>query len=244
MKVEILGVKIDNLPFCEAAKMAEFFLSDKNSHFIVTPNPEMVLRAQKDNYFKNVLNSASLAIPDGVGLVLASKFLDNQIEKKVAGVDFMEEICRIAEKNGRSVFLLGAMDGIAGKARENLKNKFPNLKIVGYLDGDFDLKMCHKNVNTESPDILFVALGAPKQEKWIFENLDKMKSVRLAMGVGGAFDFLSGKIKRAPLWMRKIGLEWMWRLILEPKRAKRILNAVVVFPAIFLYSLLVKTKNW
>lgn len=243
MKVEILGVKIDNLPFDEAAKMAEFFLSDKNGHFVVTPNPEMVLRAQKDSDFKKVLNSASLAIPDGVGLVLASKFLDNQIGKKVAGVDFMEEICRIAEKTGKSIFLLGAMKGVASKAGGNLKNKFPRLKIAGYLDGDFDLKACYKNVNTASPDILFVALGAPKQEKWIFENLNTMKSVKLSMGVGGAFDFMSGKIKRAPLWMRRTGLEWMWRLLSEPKRAKRILNAVIVFPAIFLYSLFVKNRN-
>jgi N-acetylglucosaminyldiphosphoundecaprenol N-acetyl-beta-D-mannosaminyltransferase len=93
-----------------------------------------------------------------------------------------------------------------------------------------------------SPDILFVALGAPKQERWIFENLNKLESVKLAMGVGGAFDFLSGKTKRAPLWMRKIGLEWFWRLIIEPRRVKRIIDAVIVFPVIFAYSFLVKDR--
>lgn len=243
MKVEILDIKIDNLTFYEAADRVRSLLSGKNGHFIVTPNPEMVLRAQKDSYFKDVLNSASLAIPDGIGLVLVSRFLNNKISKKVSGVDFMEEICRIAEKNGKTVFLLGAMDGVAAKAAENLQDKFPNLKIAGYLDGNFDLKSCYRNVNDASPDIVFVALGAPKQEKWIFENLNKMNSVKLAMGVGGAFDFISGKIKRAPLWMRKIGLEWLWRLILEPKRAKRILNAVIVFPAIFVYSTFLVKKE-
>lgn len=242
MKVEILGVKIDNLSLGEAAQKVEFFLSGPKNNLIVTPNPEMVVRAQKDVTFRNLLNSAALSIPDGIGLVLASRFLKNPIKKKVPGVDFMEEICRIASASGKSVFLLGAQIGVAGKACENLNEKFPDLKIAGHLDGDFDLESCFQSVKKASPDILFVALGAPKQERWIFENLNKLESVKLAMGVGGAFDFLSGKTKRAPLWMRKIGLEWFWRLIIEPRRVKRIVDAVIVFPVIFAYSFLVKDR--
>lgn len=235
MKIEIMGVKIDNLTFEGAIEIAEGFLRGNDAKFIVTPNPEIVLRAQKDEEFKNILNSSSLAIPDGFGLVLASKLARNSLKEKIAGTDFFQQLCWICSKNGKSVFLLGGEKGVAEKTAENLQIKFPNLKIAGWLDGEVDLENCWKIINDVKPDALFVALGAPKQEKWIYENLNKIAGLKVAMAVGGAFDLVSGEIKRAPMFMRKIGIEWLWRLTIQPRRIKRIFNAVIIFPMTFIF---------
>jgi len=222
--IRILGVKIDNLNENEILERIEGFLKNNRprigrgkQHYLVTPNPEFLVQAQKDKEFKEILNQADISIPDGVGLILSSHFLGQPIRKRIAGVDLMELICQKAAEKNWSVFLTGGEKGIAEKATENLIKKYPELKI-----------------NSQNPKIVFVALGAPKQEKWIKNNLNKMPSVKLAMGVGGAFDFISNNTKRAPKALREIGLEWLWRLALEPWRMKRIYRAVVVFPYLVL----------
>jgi len=229
-KADLLGVSIDKLSFSEAASFAEQALLRKTQIKIFTPNPEIILKACKDPSFLNVLNSGDLLIPDGTGIILFSK-----IKETVTGVDLMLKICELAEKNAKSVFLLGGHN-TAEKTAKKLKEMFPQLKVVGFSE---DLSSCYNLIEISEPNIVFVALGAPKQERWITENIKKFPSINIAMGVGGAFDMISEKIKRAPKRIRDIHLEWLWRLIQEPRRARRIFNAVFVFP---IYVLKEKTR--
>lgn len=237
MKINILGVLIDNLKKIEALEVAEKFLIDGRQHYIVTPNPEMVVAAKKDKEFLEILNKADLAVPDGFGLILASRYLRRPLQEKIHGVDLMTDICRLAEQKNYSVYLLGGEEGIASKTAEKLQKLFSSLKIAGaesggkmeISDSRFKISDLIEKINNANPDVLFVAFGAGKQEKFIAENLDKMPSIKIAMGVGGAFDFISGKVKRAPKWMRKIGLEWLWRFFIEPWRWKRIFTATIKF---------------
>lgn len=164
---------------------------------------------------------------------LSKKYIRTVIPERITGVDFMKKICKIAGKNGNKVFLLGAKEGVAEVAAEKLTKENPNLEIVGTYAGTpkpKDEKLIIEILNAFKPEILFVAYGAPQQEKWIFRNYKKIKSLKITMGVGGAFDFISGNTKRAPAIMQKTGLEWLYRLSKQPSRVKRIINATVVFP--------------
>ncbi|MFA5128619.1 MAG: WecB/TagA/CpsF family glycosyltransferase [Patescibacteria group bacterium] len=233
MKVNILGVQIDNLNKADVLDKVEKFLSDDRQHYIVTPNPEIVVAAQSDKEFLGIINRADLAVPDGVGLIFASRYLKRPLPEKIHGVDLMVDLCRLAEQKNYSIYLLGGGEGIAKRAAEKLKEKFPGLRMAGAESGgiitDQKLTVNNQVINFAKPDILFVAFGAGKQEKWIAKNLENISSIKIAMGVGGAFDFIAGKIKRAPKWMRKIGLEWLWRLFMQPWRWKRILTATIKF---------------
>jgi len=186
-----------------------------------------------------------LAVPDGIGLIFASRFLGQPIKQRITGVDLMEKVCQKAAQKQWPVFLFGAEEGVAEKTAKNLKEKYVGLNTVSLratptrsVGGARQSR--GKQDDNDVPAILFVALGAPKQEKWIVENLSKMPSIKLAIGVGGAFDFISGRVSRAPKILRKIGLEWLWRLICQPWRAKRIFNAVVIFLWLVLRKRLLK----
>lgn len=234
MKINILGVEIDDLSEAEIVDLAAENLRVGKKTFIATPNPEMLVAAQKNGEFARVLNSADIKIADGAGLKLGAKILKKELKNRVTGTDLMNTICVQAAASRWKIYLLGAGQRIARTAAENLKKSNPKLIICGAESGgefdEWDNRVIIEHINAVAPDLLFVALGHSKQEKWIFENLEKLPSVKLAMGVGGAFDFFAGRAKRAPHWMRGVGLEWLWRLIKEPKRYKRIWNAVVVFP--------------
>ena len=237
--IKILGIKIDSLKLAQVLKKIEQMIEDgrKNSRYFqtVTVNPEFVMEAQKNLIFKEVLNGADLALADGAGILWAAKRAGRKIAEKIAGVDLVWKICQMAQEKNYKIFLLGAKEGVGDKAAQNLKKSFPKLKIVGTFAGSPDPKEAQAIIDLileKKPDILFVALGAPKQEKWIHYNIDKIPSVKVAIGVGGAFDFISGKIQRAPNFLRKIGLEWLWRFMLQPWRAKRIYNAVIKFPCL------------
>ena len=233
MKVNILGVLIDNLKKTEVLGAAEQFLSNGRQHYFVTANPEMVVAAGKDKEFLEILNKADLTVPDGFGLILAARYLGKQFFERVPGVDLMLDICRMVEQKSYSVFLVTAKEGLS-KPEETavaLNKKFPGLKVGGAVlaEGESSEKIIAK-INEARPDVMFVSLrGIGRQEKFITENLNKISSVKIAMGVGGAFDFISGKIKRAPRSMRRIGLEWLWRLFMQPWRLKRILTATAKF---------------
>lgn len=244
-QVEILGVKIDNLSLQEVLEKIKQFLDSPNQHYIVTPNPEFLVAAQKDEKFKEILNYADVAVADGIGLVKAAKFLGQRLQR-VTGVDLVWTICELAEQKNSPVYFLGAKELIAAQAAENLKKYYPNLKIAGAESGgeiidpsQNDLDLLNR-INDTKPLIIFVAFGQVKQEKWIFYHLDKLPTVKLAIGIGGALDYISGRVVRAPKFIRRIGLEWLYRLIWEPKRWKRIFNAVVVFPVLVLISKLKK----
>jgi N-acetylglucosaminyldiphosphoundecaprenol N-acetyl-beta-D-mannosaminyltransferase len=217
--MEILGVRIDNLSMEEVLRKVEGFLEDGQQHYLVTPNPEFLVRAQEDRQFQEILNRADLAIPDGAGLLFASRFLSQPIKERVTGTDLMEKICQQAAQKNWSVFLMGARPGIAEKAAINLRKKYSGLKVEAGFEEVIG-----------QPDILFVALGAPKQEKWIVRNLNKRPGIKLAIGVGGAFDFIAGRVRRAPGFLQQLGLEWFWRLTLQPWRGRRVFRAVVKFP--------------
>ncbi|MBI2330413.1 WecB/TagA/CpsF family glycosyltransferase [Candidatus Daviesbacteria bacterium] len=207
MKVDILGVKIDDITMAEALAIVEKWIWNPGKHYIVTPNPEFLVAAQKDPVFKKILNSADLAIPDGVGLKLSGK-----IKNTFSGTDFMESLVSLAAEKGFTAAFLGGREGVAEKCAERLKSRYPKLKIL----------LASNDTETKIPpcDLLFVALGHIKQEKWIAENLDKIPA-HVAMGVGGAFDYLGGFVPRAPVLIRSLGLEWLFRLIIQPWRIKR-----------------------
>ena len=240
MKINILGTLISNISKKKLLLKVSSFLNSGEQHFFVTPNPEIVLEARRDKELQNILNKADIAIPDGFGLLLASRYLGRSIKKRIAGVDLMLDICKVAEREEKRIFLLGGKEGIAQKTSDVLKNNFPNLKVVGAKSGgeidENNLVYADllEKINNVKPDIIFVALGGGKQEKWINANLKNIPSVKLAMGIGGAFDFISGKTKRAPGIMRSLGLEWLFRLFTEPWRIKRIFNATIKFSYIVL----------
>lgn len=207
MKKNILGIKIDDLNTPQIVEIVEGWLKKSGKYYIVTPNPEIVMMAQKDLELKKIINNANLSIPDGVGLKLSGDILNYS-----PGIDVMEELIKRASDWAAAVGFLGGSAGVAEKTAECLLKKYPRLKLsFASSVTPRDFPKC---------DLLFVALGAPKQEKWIAKNLPKLP-IKVAMGVGGAFDFLSGKVPRAPLWIRNIGMEWLFRLIVQPWRIKR-----------------------
>ena len=264
MKIDILGVKVNKITQKEVIQRVEEWLSQKGGkYYIVTPNPEFVMAAQKDEEFRDILNKADIAIPDGVGLLWAAKFLSLKskqklkvflqfiytqlslifyprycrtvIPERVTGSDLIWKIARLSEQKNCSIYLLGAEEGVAQKAAEKLKEKYKNLKIaeaeLGMKNTEFRIENPElvNRINRRQPDILLVAFGHPKQEKWIAGNLSKLENVKVAIGVGGAFDFIAGKAKRAPRILRKLGLEWLFRLFIEPWRAGRIFTATWKF---------------
>jgi N-acetylglucosaminyldiphosphoundecaprenol N-acetyl-beta-D-mannosaminyltransferase len=242
--MEILGVRIDNVAKKEALVKAAQFLHSNSQHIIFTPNPEMLVDSQKDHYFQEVLNKGDLNLCDGKGIQLVSK---EKVER-IPGVDFMMDLCELAQKEEKTVYLLGSGEQkTVETCKKNLQKQFPKLRIVGlhpgivltnlpnnqltYDSGQNDELL--QNIIFAAPDILFVAFGHGKQEKWIYENLPHLPSVKIAMGVGGAFDYISKKVNRAPAHLRNLGLEWLYRLVKEPQRISRIWKATGKFLFLF-----------
>ncbi|TDT50816.1 WecB/TagA/CpsF family glycosyltransferase [Fonticella tunisiensis] len=233
-----LGVDVCRIDMKDALDEVDRIISNRKPSFVVAINPEKIMKAQKDESLRNLLNSASMQIPDGVGVVIASRFKGGKIRSRVTGIELMENICKVSAKKGYRVFLLGAKPGVAEGASDILKKRYPGLNIVGTRDGYFkDEDEVIENIKASSPDVLFVAMGSPKQEYWITKNMDKL-GVPLCMGVGGSYDVICGNIKRAPKWMCSIGLEWLYRLIKEPWRYKR----MAVLP-VFLLKVLFGVKR-
>lgn len=223
MKKTVLGVKIDDVTMEEAVNTVDRWLSRVGKHYIVTPNPEFLVTAQENKQFQIVLNKSDLSIPDGVGLKLGG------IKNIVPGINFMQSLIKMAAEKAFTVGLLGGRIEVAEKTAERLKKTYPGLKISFAESGPVidSLNRLPRSASTSSAslamtkcDILFVAFGHPKQEYWIAQNLDKIP-VKVAMGVGGAFDVISGKLPRAPKWLRSLKLEWLFRLMIQPWRIKR-----------------------
>ncbi len=221
-KKKILGIGFTN---AREDEVLEYILlgleNDRQKYFIVTPNPEILVLARNDTNYKKILNSAKIALPDGIGVMIAGKLLNKELKEKITGVDLVESICRAVEEKPITVGSLGAGPAVAEQTAECLRRKLPNLKVVFAARGDPDDKTVSIIKDSKKEiDILFVAFGSPKQEIWIYENLEKLP-VKVVIGVGGAFDFISGKVKRAPAFIRNMGFEWLFRLIYQPWRAKR-----------------------
>ena len=235
--IKILGVRFDLAGIHQAAGIVCDWLKDGKKRYIATPNPEFVVMAQKDDEFRNILKNADLSITDGRGMQLAARFLGMPVPERIAGTDFMAELCKKFLELQIPVFLLGGENGSAEKCAKKLISDFSNLQIAGFFEGDAgeagDTETANA-INRTNAQVVFVAYGAPKQEKWIARNLHKLINIKAAMGVGGAFDYISGNVSRAPICMRKIGLEWLWRLFKQPRRFNRIFRAVIIFPLLVL----------
>ena len=200
------------------------FIEEGGPHQVCTPNVDFIMQAQKDQEFFRILNHTQLSVPDGMWVVYASRFLGTPLKENVKGRILVVHLCRQASELGHSVFLLGGEPGVADQAAEMLKKQFPELKVAGTLAPafGFDQNQTENDVVVEKlrqakPDILFVGLGAPKQDKWIANNLSQT-GVPVALGIGCTFDVISGKVKEAPRWMTDVGLEWLFRLTREPGR--------------------------
>ncbi len=223
--VDILGVGFSPLGVEKSAEYILKFTEEDGFHYVFTPNSEMVMAAVKDEEFKDILNSADLLTADGIGIIYASKILGSPIRERAAGYDISLKVIEKMALGGKKLYLFGAAPGVAETARKNLEEKFPGIEIVGIHDGYFDAEEETRvilDINEKEPDVLFVCLGSPKQEKWIFANKDKLRA-RVAMGLGGCLDVYAGNVKRAPDIYIKLGLEWMYRLMKEPKRFFRML---------------------
>ncbi len=220
-KSHILGVGVTNET---EDKILEYLLLSlkqaAQKYYIVTPNPEIVVAAQGNPHYKKILNEAKIALPDGVGVFLGSALMGHPLKERITGVDFMEEVCRRSSEQPLRMGFLGGRGGVAELTAECLKKKYPWIDVV-FVGEEWDMKSKVESRKSKVEiDILFVAFGHPKQEEWIYENLEHLP-VKVAMGVGGAFDYISGRVERAPFMVRAIGMEWLYRLVREPWRWRR-----------------------
>jgi len=223
--ISILGVTVHDVTMDEAVAIIGEFAASGSFHHVVTVNPEFVMEARRNAAFAAVLNTADLAVPDGIGILWAARRRGHPLRERVAGVDLVERIAELAARQGLSIYFLGAAPGVAEAAARRLTLSFPGLITAGTYAGsprpEHDQAILDR-LAAARPDILLVAYGAPQQDLWIRRNRDRL-GVAVAMGVGGALDFLSGKARRAPLWMRRMGLEWLHRLMRQPWRWRRML---------------------
>lgn len=223
--MEILGIRIDEVTMNEAVNRTTDFLNEDKFHMIFTPNPEMLMVAEDDAEFSKILNDSDMNIPDGNGIVWASKRLNNPLSERVAGFDFIHKIFECGEVNPISFYFLGSKSGVAEKAAANIQNNFSGVTVVGTHDGYFAVeeeRELVESINKLKPDILLVALGAPKQERFIYKYKDEL-NCKIAIGVGGCFDVISGNVKRAPKIFIKLKLEWLYRGLTDFKRLKRLI---------------------
>ena len=224
-RVNILGVAVDAVTMPEAVAAVEYYRDARAGVTVATANAEMIMRATKDAALRDVLAAAALVVPDGAGTVWAARHLGHAMPERVAGYDLVQELLRRAPAAHRRVYFFGAAPGVAEKAKAKAEQLYPGIEIVGVRDGFFSADMNDaiiSDIRTARPDLLLVALGVPKQEKWIHEHLAAL-GVPVAIGVGGTLDVMAGVMKRAPRWMQKAKLEWLFRGMLQPKRAGRLL---------------------
>ena len=226
-KVNILGVKVDKVNVSEASdRIIGFIESGDKGRSVFTPNSEIIMMAYRDESFRELLNSSDLLTADGIGVVYASRIVKNPIKERAAGYDIACETLEKLSKKGGSLYLFGSKPGVAEKAGENITKKYPGIRIAGYSDGYFNEekeKTIIENINRANPDLLFVCLGAPKQEKWIYEHKNELKA-GVCLGIGGSLDVFAGTVKRAPEFFTKHGIEWLYRLMKQPSRFVRMLD--------------------
>ena len=224
-RLEILGVGIDKVTSQQALDNIADFIASGQPHQIVTANAEIIYQASKNEKMRNIINNAQMVTADGSGVVWASRQLGEPLEQRVTGIDLVNSICERSAQDKWKIYILGSAPGVAATAAMNIRDKFPGCNIVGTHRGYFNAKE-EKQILAEleqlKPDVLFVALGAPKQEYWIADHLADL-GIPVGMGIGGSMDVLSGNVKRAPKWMQKMSLEWLYRLLIQPTRFKRVL---------------------
>lgn len=224
--VDILGVPVDSITMEEAVSRVTSYIAEEGVHTVYTPNAEIMMAAQRDAHLKDILVSADLLVADGAGVVLASRLLRRSVPEKVSGIDLIRQCFKALAQKHTRFYLLGAQKGVAEAAAQNMERDYPGIEIAGCMDGYFseaEEEEIINRINSSNTDILIVALGAPRQEKWIDRNKGRLNA-KVCIGVGGSLDILSGKIELSPDFFRRNGLEWLHRLYREPRRAKRMMD--------------------
>lgn len=224
-RVNILGVDVDAVTMAEAVDVVRRAMDTRAGVMVATANAEMLMRATHDEELRRILNTSALVVPDGAGTVWAARHLGHAMPERVAGYDLAQELLRCAPAEGRRVYFFGSAPGVAEKAKAKAEQLYPGIEIVGVRNGFFspaDNAAIIAEIRAARPDLLLVALGVPKQEKWIAAHLAAL-DVPVAIGVGGTLDVMAGVMKRAPYWMQRAKLEWLFRGLMQPKRAGRLL---------------------
>lgn len=225
-RVDILGIGVDPVTMREVLNRIEKFIEERIPRIVITADASGIVLAQKDPRWRDILLKADLVTPDSYGIIWASRKLGSPIAERVTGVDLVVELCALSESKGYRLFFLGAAPGVAEKAAEKMKKRFPGIHIAGTHHGYFseaEENSIVEKIRVARSDVLFVAMGIPRQEKFIAKHLYEM-AVPVSIGVGGSFDVLSGLTKRAPYLVQKIHLEWLWRLLMNPKKWRKVLT--------------------
>lgn len=224
--IPILGIPVHAVTMDQTVALVEGYMVAPRLHQIATVNPEFIMAAQDDGEFRRVLREADLCLPDGVGLLYAARRHGHRLPERVPGSELVYRLAERAAERGWPLFLLGAAPGVAEEAADILSARYPGLRVAGCHAGSPDAAendTIVARVNASGATLLYVAYGAPRQDKWIARNRDALTTVRVAIGVGGSLDFVTGRAVRAPRWMQRLGLEWLHRLIKEPWRWRRML---------------------
>lgn len=218
--VDFAGIKVDNVSMVEATQVAEGYILSKQPHLIFTPNPEIIVKSQKDFELREIINRADLCVADGISMVVVSRILGRPLKERVSGIDLLIILAKLSGQKGYRIFLYGSEPGVAEAAAKNIESKYA-AKVVGCADGyQGDDSAVINKIKELKPDMLFVGLGAGKQERWLNHHLKEL-NVPLTMVIGGSLDVISGRKKRAPVWTQKLYIEWLYRLVTEPQRWKR-----------------------
>ena len=219
-----LNTYVNNITMDEALVNVEKLISQKKKSYIVAVNVDVIMKIEEDKYLKKISDEADMTLVDGKPLIWISKLKKKPIKEKISGSDLVPRLCELAAKKEYTIFIIGGKGGIANKAKQELEKKYKNIKIVGTSSPPFgfekdekELENINKMISDCQPDLLFACLGCPKQEKWIYENIDKYDA-KVSICAGATVDFLAGNVKRAPKWMSDNGLEWFYRFLQEPKR--------------------------
>jgi len=227
--IELLGVRIHDVDMAASLDAIDCFIRSRTPHIVVTADASCVVLARKDAELREIVNSADLVTPDSIGILLAARLNGKPLAERVSGCDMLVLLCERAARLGHRVFLLGAAPGVADAAAEKLRERFPGLDIVGVQHGYFkpeETESVISMIRAAEPDLLFVAFGIPMQEKWIRRHMEAL-GAPVCMGVGGSFDVISGKVKRAPKWMQRYGLEWVYRLASNPRKIGKVMTLPV-----------------
>jgi N-acetylglucosaminyldiphosphoundecaprenol N-acetyl-beta-D-mannosaminyltransferase len=224
--VSILGLRVDRASSDEVLEKIRGYIAERRPRHLVTADASMAVIARRDTELCEIVRNADVVTPDGAGILWASRLLRSPIAHKVSGVDLVADLCRLSAEQGCRLFFLGAAPGVAQEAAEKLRSRFPGAQIVGTRDGYFspaEEPQIISQIMAVRPDILLVAFGIPKQEKWITKHKAAL-GVPVSLGIGGSFDVYSGRVKRAPAWMQKASLEWLYRLCANPKKIGKVMT--------------------
>ncbi len=231
----ILGVAFNNITHKEAVELVCSYLDGNDKKMIFTPNPEFVMEALSNAEFMKILSEGDLLVPDGIGIIIASKILGRPLKERVAGCDLVHDVFDKIKTSEKTVYFLGGGKGVAETAKLKMEQRYKGIKIVGVHDGYFnenEEKLIIEEINRLKPDLVLVGIGFPKQEKWIYEHKDILNA-KAFIGIGGSIDIMSGNVKRAPDIFIKLGLEWFYRLIKQPSRFFRMLKLPLFLLTVF-----------